>query len=83
MNFDHMYDSCSLCPRDCKVNRHQTAGYCGCTDTVQAARAALHHWEEPCISGNKGSGTVFFPAALCAAVSARTIPSARKISGRN
>ena len=60
MNYDHMYDSCSLCPRDCKVNRHQTAGYCGCTDTVRAARAALHHWEEPCISGNQGSGTVFF-----------------------
>jgi len=60
MNFDYMYDSCSLCPRNCKVNRHQTVGYCGCTDTVRAARAALHHWEEPCISGSRGSGTVFF-----------------------
>lgn len=60
MNFDYMYDSCSLCPRNCKVNRHQTAGYCGCTDTVRAARAALHHWEEPCISGSRGSGAVFF-----------------------
>ena len=49
MNFDSMYDSCSLCPRNCNVNRRQTTGYCGCTDTVMAARAALHHWEEPCI----------------------------------
>ncbi|MBE5992373.1 MAG: radical SAM protein [Paenibacillaceae bacterium] len=60
MNFDYMYDSCSLCPRNCNVNRRQSAGYCGCTDTVMAARAALHHWEEPCISGSRGSGTVFF-----------------------
>jgi len=60
MNFDYMYDSCSLCPRNCNVNRRLSAGYCGCTDTVMAARAALHHWEEPCISGSRGSGTVFF-----------------------
>ena len=60
MNFDDMYDSCSLCPRNCNVNRRQGTGYCGCTDTVMAARAALHHWEEPCISGSRGSGTVFF-----------------------
>ena len=37
-----------------------TTGYCGCSDTIKAARAALHHWEEPCISGTRGSGTVFF-----------------------
>lgn len=60
MNFDYMYEACSLCPRNCRVNRHITTGYCGCSDTIKAARAALHHWEEPCISGTKGSGTVFF-----------------------
>ncbi|MFR3728512.1 radical SAM protein [Lacrimispora sp.] len=60
MNFDYMYEACSLCPRNCRVNRHVTTGYCGCSDTIKAARAALHHWEEPCISGTKGSGTVFF-----------------------
>lgn len=54
------YDSCSLCPRQCHVDRHTTVGFCGCSDTIKAARAALHHWEEPCISGTKGSGTVFF-----------------------
>ncbi|WP_394525534.1 radical SAM protein [Lacrimispora sp. JR3] len=60
MNFDHMYESCSLCPRNCRVNRYVTVGYCGCSHTIKAARAALHHWEEPCISGTRGSGTVFF-----------------------
>lgn len=60
MNFDYMYEACSLCPRNCRVNRHITTGYCGCSNTIKAARAALHHWEEPCISGTKGSGTVFF-----------------------
>lgn len=60
MNLEHMYESCSLCPRDCKVNRHVQTGFCGCGATVKAARAALHHWEEPCISGTGGSGTVFF-----------------------
>lgn len=60
MNLDHIYESCSLCPRNCGVNRHESTGFCGCGDTIKAARAALHHWEEPCISGSRGSGTVFF-----------------------
>ncbi len=53
-------NECTLCPRECKVNRTHSVGYCGCTDTIRVARAALHFWEEPCISGEKGSGTVFF-----------------------
>jgi putative pyruvate formate lyase activating enzyme len=60
MNYDHLYKSCTLCPRNCKVDRSATTGYCGCSSTIKAARAALHHWEEPCISGTRGSGTVFF-----------------------
>ncbi len=60
MNLDHIYESCSLCPRNCRANRHVSTGFCGCGDTIKAARAALHHWEEPCISGSRGSGTVFF-----------------------
>lgn len=56
----HMQD-CSLCPRSCHVNRLSSQiGYCGQTATITAARAALHFWEEPCISGTRGSGTVFF-----------------------
>ncbi|WP_024345208.1 radical SAM protein [Lacrimispora indolis] len=60
MNLDHIYESCCLCPRNCRVNRHINTGFCGCGATIKAARAALHHWEEPCISGSRGSGTVFF-----------------------
>jgi len=52
---------CTLCPRNCHVNRlaGQT-GFCGAAAKITAARAALHFWEEPCISGTAGSGTVFF-----------------------
>lgn len=52
---------CTLCPRNCKVNRMaDKAGYCGQSASIYVARAALHMWEEPCISGGRGSGTVFF-----------------------
>lgn len=54
-------ENCNLCPRHCGVNRLAGArGYCGQTAEIRAARAALHFWEEPCISGKNGSGTVFF-----------------------
>ena len=52
--------SCTLCPRECKVNRYEHKGFCGETAKVRIARAKLHMWEEPCISGTEGSGTVFF-----------------------
>ena len=54
------YLSCEICPRTCKVNRKNISGICGVGADLKVARAALHHWEEPCISGTKGSGTVFF-----------------------
>lgn len=56
-----MMDRCMLCPRRCATDRtNQNKGVCGQTDKIKIARAALHFWEEPCISGEKGSGTVFF-----------------------
>ncbi len=52
---------CTLCPRGCHANRAAgQTGFCGQTAQLRAARAALHFWEEPCISGDCGSGTVFF-----------------------
>lgn len=55
------YQNCTLCPRECGVDRSVgQKGYCGMGSTLVAARAALHMWEEPCISGKKGSGAVFF-----------------------
>ena len=55
-----LYSSCTLCPRACKVDRHTDRGACGEGDQLRICRAALHMWEEPCISGREGSGTVFF-----------------------
>ncbi len=52
--------SCTLCPRECKVNRFSNVGFCEAGENPKVARAALHFWEEPCISGDNGSGTVFF-----------------------
>ena len=51
---------CNICPRGCNVDRTKQAGFCQMSDTVKIARSALHMWEEPCISGEQGSGTVFF-----------------------
>ena len=54
-------EQCTICPRDCKVNRNLgQKGYCREDSQIKVARAALHMWEEPCISGEEGSGTVFF-----------------------
>lgn len=52
--------NCQLCPRKCSVDRHSTLGFCGVGDKIRVARASLHLWEEPCISGKKGAGTIFF-----------------------
>lgn len=58
------YNACDLCPRMCGINRYQSTGYCGCKTAPKAAKAALHHWEEPCISGTRGSGAVFFSGCV-------------------
>ena len=61
MKIMNKYENCLLCPRKCGINRAigQT-GVCGVSAEIRVARAALHYWEEPCISGKRGSGAVFF-----------------------
>lgn len=55
------YEDCLLCPRKCGINRSTgQTGVCGVSSEIMVARAALHYWEEPCISGKRGSGAVFF-----------------------
>lgn len=55
------YEDCLLCPRKCGINRStRQTGVCGVSSEIKVARAALHYWEEPCISGKRGSGAVFF-----------------------
>ena len=52
--------NCTLCPRACGADRTRGVGLCGGGAQVRVARAMLHHWEEPPISGERGSGAVFF-----------------------
>lgn len=51
---------CRLCPRDCKVNRYNSLGFCKASNKLRVALARVHMWEEPCISYKNGSGTIFF-----------------------
>ena len=55
-----MEELCTLCPRACRVDREKNLGFCRMTRIPRVARAALHMWEEPSISGKRGSGTIFF-----------------------
>lgn len=56
-----MEKPCTICPRNCAAERGRgDVGVCGQTEEIRVARAALHYWEEPCISGREGSGAVFF-----------------------
>lgn len=53
-------EKCELCPRKCGVDRQKNKGFCRVSDKITLGRAGLHFWEEPCISGYGGSGTIFF-----------------------
>ena len=73
---------CSLCPRMCNVDREITTGYCGVKKTLRVARAALHFWEEPCISGEEGSGAVFFTGCNLRCVFCKNFQIARAEQGK-
>lgn len=73
---------CTLCPRKCGVLRSERRGFCGCGDKVKVARAALHFWEEPCISGESGSGTVFFSGCTMRCVYCQNREISRGEAGR-
>ncbi len=53
-------EKCMLCPRNCGVNRYKTIGYCGSNSDLMISYYSLHMWEEPLLSGDNGSGTIFF-----------------------
>lgn len=74
---------CRLCPRACGADRiHGKTGYCRVTSEIMAARAALHFWEEPCISGTKGSGAVFFCGCTLGCIYCQNRPIARAEAGK-
>ena len=77
------YQSCTLCPRKCGVDREAgDKGYCGVDATVRIARSALHLWEEPIISGTRGSGTIFFAGCNLRCVYCQNYEVSHKGKGR-
>ena len=79
----HRYEKCQLCPRMCKVNRLDGhTGGCGVSAKVKVARAALHFWEETCISGTKGSGAVFFSGCSMHCVFCQNREIAQGVAGK-
>ncbi len=82
MKLEELKD-CTLCPRECHVDRRNgKRGYCKQTDELVVARAALHMWEEPCISGEEGSGTVFFSGCAMGCVYCQNHNIAAGIAGK-
>jgi putative pyruvate formate lyase activating enzyme len=74
---------CTICPRNCHADRIAgQIGYCGQTNEIKAARAALHMWEEPCISGQTGSGTVFFSGCNMGCVFCQNHTISKGITGK-
>lgn len=79
----NLMKECTICPRNCKVDRtKKNSGYCRETEKIVVARASLHMWEEPCISGTNGSGTVFFSGCSLGCVYCQNYNISKGISGK-
>jgi len=76
-------EKCNLCPRECNINRNENTGLCGVGNTVRIGRAAPHTFEEPCISGTKGSGTIFFSGCSLRCVFCQNYPLWTENVGRD
>ncbi|MBO4346946.1 MAG: radical SAM protein [Lachnospiraceae bacterium] len=77
-----MNSNCNLCPRKCNIDRSQNKGFCGAGKKVTLARAALHFYEEPSISGTAGSGAVFFCGCNLKCVFCQNEKISRKLTGK-
>ena len=77
------YTNCRLCPRQCGADRTKAHGFCKSGAVPKAARASLHMWEEPCISGTKGSGTVFFSGCNLGCIFCQNEPISSGGIGKN
>lgn len=75
-------NKCDLCPRRCGVERELKKGFCGVNKKIKVARASLHMWEEPPVSGTRGSGTVFFSGCSLGCVYCQNIEISRGSKGR-
>ncbi len=74
---------CRLCPRNCGADRTGKAGICGCTEEIRIAKYMLHFGEEPCISGTKGSGAVFFSGCNLKCAFCQNYPISHGLKGEN
>ncbi len=80
---EELLKACSICPRECHADRaNGQVGYCNTTKELMVARAALHLWEEPCISGEEGSGTVFFSGCALGCVYCQNYNISRAQAGK-
>lgn len=79
----NLLSNCRLCARNCGVNRLKgELGFCRAGKKVKVARASLHKWEEPCISGERGSGTIFFSNCNLRCVFCQNYPASQQGAGR-
>ncbi len=74
--------NCDICPRHCKVIRSEKKGFCRVSDKITLGRAGLHFWEEPCISGLGGSGTIFFTGCNMRCIFCQNEPLSKGIVGK-
>ena len=75
-------NSCNLCPFDCGADRITQFGRCGAGNNPVVARAAAHYYEEPCISGENGSGAVFFSGCGLGCIFCQNADISQKIKGK-
>ena len=80
---NQLLEKCELCPRKCKINRNKgEIGFCRAGQKLKIALINLHKYEEPCISGKKGSGTVFFSGCNLNCVYCQNYEISQKTTGR-
>lgn len=72
---------CSICPRECRVNRNIKGGICGTRNSLKIARVGLHQWEEPCISHKNGSGTIFFSGCNLKCIFCQNVEISKELKG--
>ena len=77
-----MTNICNLCPNTCKIDKTIQKGACGTSDDIYIAKYYLHPFEEPCVSGNKGSGTIFFCGCSLKCVFCQNYPLSRNQTGK-
>ena len=72
---------CRLCPRECGIDRSVKTGFCGCGNDIRIAKYMLHFGEEPCITGTRGSGAVFFSGCSLRCVFCQNFPISHDMKG--